>query len=66
MTNDMYHNILKYRDNNDKFENSIFQNEKDPYLTIFNMSFDSEDKTHIMFDVFVNTESFSLHYNISS
>ena len=57
-------NILRYRDSNDKFENSIFQNEKDPYITIFNMTFDSERKTDIMFDIFVNNESFTLDYNI--
>lgn len=57
-------NILKYRDSNDKFENSIFQTEKDPYITIFNMSFDTEDKDNVIFDIFVNDESFTLDYNI--
>lgn len=36
-------NILDYRDKDDRFEFSIFQNKKDPYVTGMNFSFDIDN-----------------------
>lgn len=55
-------NILKYRGEDNHFETSIFQNGKDPYITLFNFSFDTEDSKAVHFEVYVYQESFSLDY----
>lgn len=57
-------NILNYRDINNKFEKSIFQNKTDPYITILNLTFDVENKNDILLDVYVNNEHFKLDYNL--
>lgn len=63
---DSIKSILNYRSVNDKFEESIFQNENDPYITIANISFDTENKNKILLDMYINNESFILNYNIEN
>lgn len=63
---DSIKSILNYRSVNDKFEESIFQNENDPYITIANISFDTENKNEILLDMYINNESFILNYNIEN
>lgn len=58
------YNILMYRSEEDKFENSIFQTKKDPYLTGFNFSFDPDDNKHIFITDFVNNEKLKLKYDL--
>ena len=56
-------NILSYRSKEDRFDNSIFQTKDDPYITLFNFSFDS-DKNIIYVDNYTNNEKLELPYNL--
>lgn len=58
------YDILMFRSTEDKFENSIFQTENDPYLTGLNFSFDIDDKDHVYLSVFVNNEKLKLNYDL--
>lgn len=53
--------ILQYRSDDNLFEKSIFQTKQDPYETIFNFSYDNENKIYL--DVYVNNEKIILDYN---
>lgn len=55
------YNILMYRSKEDDFETSIFQTEKDPYLTGSNFSY---DKDHIYITDFVNKAKYKFHYDL--
>lgn len=57
-------NILCYRSSKDKFEKSILQTKKDPYETIFNFSFDLDNKNNCLFNIYVNNERIKLKYNL--
>ncbi len=57
-------NILDYRDISDKFEYSIFQTTKDPYITGMNFSFDIDNKDIIKLFVYTNKEKLNLDYNL--
>lgn len=57
-------NILNYRSKEDKFENSILQTKDDPYQTIFNLCYDTDNKEHIILDIYVHNEKIKLDYNI--
>lgn len=58
--------ILDYRDKNDKFEKSIFQTCKDPYITGLNISFDNENKNDINLYVYPNNEHLLIDYNFET
>lgn len=58
------YNILMYRSNEDAFETSIFQTEKDPYLTGSNFSYSLNDKNHIYITDFVNEEKYKFDYDL--
>lgn len=53
--------ILKYRDELDRFEYSIFQTENDPYITGMNFSFDNDEKK-IIIDVHTTGEILEFDY----
>jgi len=55
--------ILNYRSKEDTFCNSILQTKEDPYETIFNISFDTEDINNIFLNVYVNNENIKIDYN---
>lgn len=57
-------NILMYRSKEDVFETSIFQTEKDPYLTGSNFSCSVKDKDYIYITDFVNKEKYKIHYDL--
>lgn len=57
-------NILKYRDKLDRFEYSIFQTEKDPYITGMNFSYDTNNPDVILLDIFPNHEFLHLPYDL--
>ncbi len=57
------YNILMYRGKEDKFETSIFQTEKDPYMTGSNFSCSVKDKNHIYITDFVNKEKYKIKYD---
>lgn len=58
-------NILDYRSPEDKFENSIFQTEKDPYITGMNFSFDNELNKEIKIYVYPNKEMITFDYELN-
>lgn len=57
-------NILSYRSKEDKFDNSILQTKNDPYITLFNFSFDTDDKNIIYLNSYTNNEKLELQYNL--
>lgn len=57
-------NILSYRSKEDKFDNSIFQTKDDPYMTLFNFSFNTENKDIIYLDNYTNGEQLELKYSL--
>lgn len=61
---DTIKNILCYRSDDNKFENSIFQTKEDPYITLFNFSFDSENKNTIYLNSYTNNEMLELNYDL--
>ena len=63
-TVDALKHILRYRSAEDQFDNSIFQIEKDPYITLFNFTFDTEHPNDFLLDVFIHNESLTLHSNM--
>ncbi len=58
--------ILDYRSIEDKFENSIFQTEKDPYITGMKFSFDNNRNKEIEIYVYPNNEIISLDYELKN
>lgn len=56
--------ILDYRSKDDTFFESILQTKNDPYETIFNFSYDTENKEKLFFDVYALGEKVSLDYDI--
>lgn len=56
--------ILDYRDKTDKFEYSIFQTMKDPYITGMNFSFDIDNKNEITLFIYINKEVLKLDYDL--
>ena len=59
-------NILDYRSKEDKFENSIFQTQKDPYITGMNFSFDIDFNKEIKLYIYPNNEKLTLDYELNS
>ena len=57
-------NILSYRSKENKFDNSILQTMNDPYITIFNFSFDTESKNIIYLNNYTNDEKIKLQYDL--
>lgn len=57
-------NILAYRSKENKFDNSILQTIDDPYITLFNFSFDTENKNIIYLNSYTNNEQLELQYNL--
>lgn len=58
--------ILDYRSKEDKFENSIFQTEKDPYITGMNFSFDIDLNKEIKIYVYPNKEILTFDYELNN
>ena len=56
--------ILSYRSKENKFENSILQTKDDPYMTLFNFSFDTENINKIYFKNYINNETMELNYDL--
>ena len=56
--------ILDYRSKDDTFFESILQTKNDQYETIFNFSYDTENKEKLFFDVYALGEKVSLDYDI--
>lgn len=59
-------NILDYRSPEDKFEKSIFQTEKDPYITGMNFSFDNDSNKKIKIYVYPNKEILTFDYELKN
>lgn len=55
--------ILNYRSKENEFSNSILQTREDPYETIFNFSFDTENKDAIFLNIYANNENYVLNYD---
>lgn len=56
--------ILSYRSDLDIFSESILQTKDDPYMTIANISFDTENKDDIILNTYVSNEIMNLKYDI--
>lgn len=56
--------ILDYRSMDNSFSNSILQTKEDPYETIFNVSYDVENKNDIFLNIYVSNEKLVLKYNM--
>lgn len=56
--------ILSYRSKENKFENSILQTKEDPYMTLFNFSFDTDNKNKIYLNNYINSEIIELKYDL--
>ena len=56
--------ILQYRSDDDTFEKSILQNKSDPYMTLFNFSYNPSDKDMILFTDYMNRKTVKLDYDI--
>lgn len=56
--------ILSYRSPEDKFENSILQTKDDPYITLFNFSYDTDNKNTIYLSNYINNETIELNYDL--
>lgn len=61
---DSIKNILCYRSDDNKFEKSIFQTKDDPYITLFNFSFDTENKNKICLNSYTNNELLELNFDL--
>lgn len=57
-------NILNYRSDENKFEESILQTNDDPYITLFNFSFDTENENTIYLNSYTNNENIELKYDL--
>ena len=57
-------NILDYRSKDNKFDSSILQTMDDPYITLFNFSFDTEFENIIYLNSYTNNEQLELNYNL--
>lgn len=57
-------NILAYRSKENEFDNSILQTIDDPYITLFNFSFDTEYKNIIYLNSYTNNEQLELQYDL--
>ena len=56
--------ILSYRSKENKFENSVLQTKDDPYMTLFNFSYDTGNKDVIYFKNYINNETIELKYDL--
>lgn len=56
--------ILSYRSKDDLFQNSILQTKKDPYITLFNFSYDTSNKEKIYLNSYTNNEKIELDYDL--
>ena len=56
--------ILNYRSQDNKFEKSILQTKDDPYITIFNFSYDCDNKDKIYINCYINNEKIELDYDV--
>lgn len=56
--------ILSYRSKENKFKNSVLQTKDDPYMTLFNFSFDTENINKIYFKNYINNETMELNYDL--
>jgi len=59
-------NILKYRSSKNLFNKSIFQTMSDPYITIANISIDTERKDEIFLEIYYNNEKLKLNYSLNN
>lgn len=57
-------NILNYRCDENKYEESILQTKDDPYITLFNFSFDTENGNNIYLNSYPNNEVIELKYDL--
>ena len=57
-------NILNYRCDENKYEESILQTKDDPYITLFNFSFDTENENNIYLNSYPNNEVIELKYDL--
>lgn len=57
-------NILNYRCDENKYEESILQTKDDPYITLFNFSFDTENENTIYLNSYPNNEVIELKYDL--
>ncbi len=57
-------NILNYRCDENKYEESILQTKDDPYITLFNFSFDTENGNNIYLNSYSNNEVIELKYDL--
>lgn len=57
-------NILNYRCDENKYEESILQTKDDPYITLFNFSFDTENGNTIYLNSYPNNEVIELKYDL--
>lgn len=56
--------VLSYRSKDDLFQNSILQTKKDPYITLFNFSYDTSNKEKIYLNSYTNNEKIELDYDL--
>ena len=63
-TMDEIQKILSYRSKEDTFNNSIWQTKDDPDITLFNFSYDTENKEYIYINSYTNKEKIELKYNL--
>ena len=56
--------ILSYRSKENMFENSILQTKEDPYMTLFNFSFDTDNKNKIYLNNYIKSEIIELKYDL--
>ena len=55
---------MNYRSDENKFEESILQTKDDPYITLFNFSFDTENQNTIYLNSYTNNEIIKLKYDL--
>ena len=57
-------NLLNYRCDENKYEESILQTKDDPYITLFNFSFDTENGNNIYLNSYPYNEDIELKYEL--
>ena len=56
--------ITHFLNDENKFEESILQTKDDPYITLFNFSFDTENQNTIYLNSYTNNEIIKLKYDL--
>jgi hypothetical protein len=56
--------VLSYRSKENKFENSILQTKEDPYITLYNFSFDIDNKNTIYLNTYLDNDMVELNYDL--